>query len=171
MAETAREVYDATAAGRRGTVPANVMVWLRSPEFAARAQKLGEFARYETSLGPRQEIAILVVARHWTAQYEWAMHAAEAARVGIPADVIADLANRRTPRFEQEADRIVYEFSVALVQSHAVPDTTYQAAVAALGEQATVELVGVLGYYTLVAMTLNAFAIEAPSIGIAPLAP
>ena len=69
MSDAAREVYDATASGRRGVVPANVMVWLRSPVFAARAQKLGEFARYETSLGARRsEIAILVVARHWTAQ-------------------------------------------------------------------------------------------------------
>lgn len=172
MSEAAREVYDATADGRRGTVPANVMVWLRSPALAARAQRLGEFARYETSLGPRRsEIAILVVARHWTAQYEWAMHAAEATRAGVPADVIADIAARQTPRFDDETERIVYEFSAALVHSHAVPDATYRAAVETLGEQATVELVGVLGYYTLVAMTLNAFEIEPPPMGIEPLAP
>ena len=172
MSEAAREVYDATASGRRGVVPANVMVWLRSPVFAARAQKLGEFARYETSLGPRRsEIAILVVARHWTAQYEWAMHAMEAAKAGVPAEIIGDIAARRTPRFDQDAERIVYEFSAALVHSHAVPDDTYRAAVGTLGEQATVELVGVLGYYTLVAMTLNAFDIDPPSMGIEPLAP
>lgn len=172
MSEAAREVYDATVSGRRGVVPANVMVWLRSPEFAARAQKLGEFTRYETSLGPRRsEIAILVVARHWTAQYEWAVHAAEAATAGVPAGVIADIAARRVPRFDQDAERIVFEFSSALVGSHTVSDDLYRAAVGALGEQALVELVGVLGYYTLVAMTLNAFAIEPPASGAAPLAP
>jgi 4-carboxymuconolactone decarboxylase len=109
------------------------------------------------------------VARHWTAQYEWAIHAAEAAKAGIPADVIADIAERRTPRFEQDAERIVYEFSVALVHSHAVRGATYQPAVATLGEPATVELVGVLGSDTLVAMTLNAFASEPPSTPIPPL--
>ena len=97
MSDAAREVYDATASGRRGVVPANVMVWLRSPVFAARAQKLGEFARYETSLGARRsEIAILVVARHWTAQYEWATHAMEAAKAGVRAEIIGDIAARRT---------------------------------------------------------------------------
>ena len=85
------------------------------------------------------------------------MHAMEAAKAGVPAEIIGDIAARRTPRFDQEAERIVYEFSAALVHSHAVPDDIYRAAVETLGEQATVELVGVLGYYTLVAMTLNAF--------------
>jgi 4-carboxymuconolactone decarboxylase len=168
----AREVYDATASGRRGRVPANVLIWLRSPEMAARAQRLGEFARYETRLGPtRSEIAILVVARHWTAQYEWAVHAAEAAKAGVPADVIADIAARRIPRLADAGDRVVYEFSAALMREHAVPDDIYRAAVGTLGEQATVELVGVLGYYTFVAMTLNTFEIEPPDHGVPPLAP
>ena len=172
LSDAARAVYDATAAGRRGTVPANVHVWLRSPEFAARAQRLGEFVRYDTSLGARRsEIAILVVARHWTAQYEWAIHAAEAAKAGVPADLIADIAARRTPRFEDDSDRIVFEFSSTLLERHGVPDPIYRAAAATLGEQATVELIGVLGYYTLVAMTLNTFEIEPPANGIAPLTP
>src|SRR3954468_2378605 len=90
LSAAARAVYDATAAGRRGTVPANVQVWLRSPELASRAQRLGEFLRYETILGARRsELAILVVARHCTSLYEWAIHAREAAAAGVPPDVIA----------------------------------------------------------------------------------
>jgi 4-carboxymuconolactone decarboxylase len=148
------------------------MVWLRSPTFAARAQHLGEFARYETTLGPRRsELAILVVARHWTSQYEWGIHAGEAARAGIPDEVIAAIAARQPPRLDDEAERLVFEFSSALVRSHGVPDDLYRATVAAIGEQATVELVGVLGYYTLVAMTLNTFEIAAPAGGQAPLVP
>ena len=166
----ARAVYDATASGRRGSVPANVQVWLRSPELAARAQHLGAFARYETTLGSRRsETAILAVARHWTSQYEWAMHAREAASAGVHADVIAAIAERRAPRFGDEGDRLVFEFTSALLRSHAVPDDVYRSTVAALGEQATVELVGVVGYYTLVAMTLNTFAVEPPDNGVAPL--
>ena len=78
-----RAVYAQTVAGRRGSVPANVMVWLRSPDLAARAQKLGELVRYDTSLKPRHsELAILVVAKRWHAQYEWAVHASRGAQGG-----------------------------------------------------------------------------------------
>ena len=71
--EAQRRVYEATRAGRRGTVPANVLAWLPSPELAQRAQHLGAFLRYDTSLGPRlTELAILVVARRWSSGYEWA---------------------------------------------------------------------------------------------------
>ena len=73
MTAEQRAVYDATAAGRRGRTPANVMAWLHSPELASRAQQLGEFVRYNTTLTPRlSELAILLVARHCTSQYEWA---------------------------------------------------------------------------------------------------
>jgi 4-carboxymuconolactone decarboxylase len=79
MTDAQRTVYDATVAGRRGRVPAPVLAWLHSPELASRAQRLGEFVRDETTLNPRlSELAILVVARHWTSQYEWAAHEAEA---------------------------------------------------------------------------------------------
>jgi 4-carboxymuconolactone decarboxylase len=163
LSAAARQVYDATASGRRGRVPKNVMVWLRSPELADRAQRLGEFVRYETTLGRRRsELAILVVARRWTAQYEWAIHAAEAARAGVPLAIIADIAERRTPEFEDEVDQIIFDFSTALVTSSSVPDEVYRKTVGRLGEQATVELVAVIGYYTFVAMTLNAFEIEPP---------
>jgi 4-carboxymuconolactone decarboxylase len=163
LSAAARDVYDATASGRRGRVPKNVMVWLRSPELAARAQRLGEFVRYETTLGQRRsELAILVVARRWTAQYEWAIHAAEAARAGVPLAIIADIAERRTPDFDDEVDQIIFDFSTALVTSSSVPDEVYRKTVGTLGEQATVELVAVIGYYTFVAMTLNAFEIEPP---------
>ena len=166
-----RFVYDATIAGRRGKAPANVMVWLQSPELASRAQFLGEFVRYDTTLTPRlSELAILIVARHWTSQYEWAVHSAEAAKAGVPVPVIEDIAARRRPKFTSQDELAVYDFSTALLATHAVPDGVYAASVAALGERTTVELVGVLGYYTLVAMTLSAFAVD-PLVGGATLAP
>lgn len=161
-----RFVYDATIAGRRGRAPANVMVWLRSPELASRAQFLGEFVRYETTLPPRlSELAILIVARHWTSQYEWAVHTAEAARAGLPAHVIDAIGARVAPQLDSRDERAVFDFSSALLATHAVPDDIYQAAVGALGERAVVELVGLLGYYALVAMTLIAFAVDAPAEG------
>ena len=159
-----RAVYAQTVAGRRGSVPANVLVWLHSPELAARAQKLGEIVRFETTLGQRRsELAILAVARHWTAHYEWAVHVTEAARAGVPAEVVAAIGDRRVPSFEDEDDRAVFEFTSVLVASGRVPEAVYRAAVLAVGEKSVVELVALVGYYTMVAFTLNAFDIPAPA--------
>ncbi len=158
-----RAVYAKTVAGRRGSVPANVLVWLHNPELAARAQKLGEMVRYDTTLGQRwSELAILVVARHWTSHYEWAVHIPEAARAGVPAEVVEAIAERRQPRLEDETDRAVFDFASVLVASGRVPEAVYRAAILAVGQKAVVELVALIGYYTMVAFTLNAFEIPPP---------
>ncbi|MCC7124286.1 MAG: carboxymuconolactone decarboxylase family protein [Acidobacteria bacterium] len=158
-----RAVYAQTVAGRRGSAPANVMVWLQSPNLAARAQKLGECVRYETVLPARlSELAILIVARHWSAHYEWAVHEVEAARAGVTPAVIAAIRDNTTPSFDKPADEAVYAFSRALVADGRVPTPTFDALVLALGSRAAVELTALVGYYTMVAMTLNTFEIPAP---------
>lgn len=158
-----RAVYAQTVAGRRGSVPANVMVWLKSPDLAARAQKLGELVRYDTSLKPRHsELAIMVVARRWQAQYEWAVHVAEARKAGLPDALVESIRVGETPTFTEPVDRVVYEFAMAVMEHGRVSDDRYRAAVLDLGERAVVELVALLGYYTLVAFTLNVFEIPAP---------
>src|SRR2546426_12540188 len=92
MNDEQRQVYEATVAGRRGRAPAPLLVWLQSPELANRAQKLGELVRYETTLPPRlSELAILVVARFWTAHYEWFAHKREALKAGVDPGVIDDI--------------------------------------------------------------------------------
>jgi len=155
-------VYDATLAGRRGTVPANVVAWLPSPEFASRAAHLGEFVRYQTSLPAAwSELAILVVARHWSCHYEWAVHAGEAARAGVADRVIADIGAGRVPAVDAEA-RVVHDVARAVVASGGLDDSTFAAGEAALGRQSLVELIGLVGYYTMVAMTLNVFEVPAP---------
>lgn len=157
-----RGVVDEVRAGRRGSVPANVVAWLPSPELARRAAALGEFVRYQTSLGRRlSELAILVVARHWSCAYEWAIHAGEALAAGVPAPVIEAVRHDRAPALE-EPDATVHAFARELVASGRVSDATYARATAALGETGVVDLVGVVGYYTLVAFTLNARDVPAP---------
>ncbi len=160
--EAQRWVVDEVRAGRRGTVPANVVAWLPSPELARRAAALGEFVRYETSLGPRlSELAILVVASHWACAYEWAVHAGEAAAAGIAPDVIDTIASGDVPRLD-DREAAVYDFARVLVATGRVPDITYGRAVDVLGEAGVVDLIGVVGYYTLVAFTLNAREVPAP---------
>ncbi len=163
MTAEQRHVYAETAAGKRGRVPPPILAWLKSPEFASRAQKVGEFIRYDTSLPrPLSELAMLITARFWTAQYEWFSHKQQALQAGVDPALIDDIAHRRTPRFTNQDERAVYEFSMSLHEKHTVPDEVYRAVVEAVGEQGAVELVGLLGYYTMISMTLNAFEVSVP---------
>ena len=168
MNEAQRRVAEEAASGKRGRVPAPLRAWLHSPEFGARAQRLGEFLRYDTSLGPLlSELAILVTARRWTSHYEWFVHKREGLKAGLDPAVVAAIARREMPGFAAPAQQAVYDYATALHETHAVPAAVHAAAVRELGEAGVVELVGVLGYYTLVSMTLNAFEIGLPE-GQAP---
>jgi len=163
-----RAVYAQTVAGRRGSVPANVLVWLHSPDLAARAQKLGELVRYDTKLPPKlSELAILVVARHWSAHYEWSVHVAEATRAGVPPAIIEAIRARTAPAFTDSTSKALFEFTSALVSTGRVADDVYKSTAAELGTRTLVELVALIGYYTMVALTLNAFEIPAPAGGAA----
>ena len=167
-AEQAR-VLEAMLAGPRGKsgfltrerpVGGPFAPWLRSPGFAHRAQELGAFVRYRSSLDPRlKELAIIVVGAAWKAGYEFAAHGPMAIRAGVSRDVVEALARSETPSFERDDERVVYEFARELVESRRVGDERYASAVELLGEPGTVELVGTIGYYTLVCMTLNAFEV------------
>lgn len=158
-----RHVVDAVRTGRRGTVPANVVAWLPSPELASRAASLGEFVRYETSLPAHlSELAILVVARRWSCAYEWAIHADEAARAGVAHDVIEAIGRGRMPALDDPAGVAVHAFAAELVTSGRVADDIYTRTLALLGEAGVTDLVGVVGYYTLVAFTLNAREVPPP---------
>lgn len=160
--------------GLRGRVPAPMIAWLKNPELARRGQRLGELLRYETTLEPRlSELAILVTARHWSAHYEWAVHKREGLKAGMDPEVVAAIAARCEPSLRDERERAVYDVSATLLATRRVPDTLYRTGVAALGERGMVELVALLGYYSLVAMTLNAFEIGlpdsfAPELGAEP---
>jgi 4-carboxymuconolactone decarboxylase len=163
MSEEQQQIYAEIAGGKRGSVPAPLQIWLRSPVLATHAQRLGEFVRYNTSLPPRlSELAILVTARFWTSQYEWYAHKKMALKAGLDLAIVEAIATRRPPHFVQTDEQVVYDFSTALHTNHQIPDDLYQQATATLGEQAVVELVGLLGYYTLISMTLNAFEVEVP---------
>lgn len=156
-------VIDEAVSGKRGRIPAPLRAWIASPELARRAQHLGEFTRYSTSLPPRlSELAILVTARFWSSQFEWFAHAAEAHKAGIDEAAIEAIATRVEPDFAREDERLVYAFARRLHEDHLIAPELYAASVACLGERGVVDLVGLLGYYTLVAMTLNTFEIGVP---------
>ncbi|MFC0407749.1 carboxymuconolactone decarboxylase family protein [Roseomonas elaeocarpi] len=172
MSSVQARVAAAAAAGKRGLVPAPLRAWLHSPEMGDRAQRLGEFLRYDTSLSPYlSELAILVTARVWTSHYEWFVHKREGLKAGIEPDVVAAIAAGEVPDLADPTARIVYDYATMLHRDHVITAELHAAAQSALGEQGVVELVGLLGYYTLVAMTLNAFEIVLPEGEISDLAP
>ncbi len=158
-----RRVYDAILGGPRGVVEGPLRVWLTSPGLADRAQALGAFCRYGTGLPPRlSELAILVTGAHWRAGFEWAVHAPIALAAGLAAEAIEAIRCGRAPHLADAAERAVYDVSSELLRDKGVSDATYARGRDVLGERALVELVGVLGYYGLISMTINAFAVPLP---------
>ena len=150
-------------AGQRGKVPAPMIAWLRNPELARRAQHLGELLRYETSLAPAlSEFAILVCGKHWTSHHEWTAHKKIALAAGVDPRTIDDIAAGRSPFLSGPLEDIVYQVSSTLLSKGKLPNALYQQGLETLGERGMVELVGILGYYSMVALMLNAFEIGLP---------
>ena len=153
-----REIFDDIASGPRGTVPWIFHLYLNSPELASRVQQLGAFCRYGTSLPPRlSELAILVVAHHWKAEYEWSIHTGEARKAGLSDDVIAAIGESRRPVFGDPEAELVYDFSTEFFRLNDVSDALFASAVERFGRATTVELAGILGYYSMLAIAIRIF--------------
>jgi 4-carboxymuconolactone decarboxylase len=137
-------------------------VFLEAPDFGDLAQKLGAFCRYKTSVPPHlSEFTILVLARFWRSHYEFWVHAPIAQKAGVKPSTIAALRTGGTPRLGKE-ERAIYDFIAELHKTKRVSDKTYARVHALFGDAGMVEFVGILGYYTLVAMTLNVFRVPLP---------
>jgi 4-carboxymuconolactone decarboxylase len=146
------------------------IVYLRSPVLAPRLLKVAEYIRFNSSLPARlNELAILVTARHWTAQYEWFAHHRLALKAGLDPKIAEDLAQGRRPANMKEDEAVVYDFSYELHNKHAVSDAVFKAAVDKFGEQGVVDLIAVNGYYGLVSMILNVDRTPIPDGGKPPL--
>lgn len=166
-----RRVYDKVVAGRRGKVQGPLRAALHSAELADRWQALGELLRYDTTLTPRQsELAILITGRACRSPFEWYAHRLEAEKIGIEPQVIEAILADTAPPGLPPAEAVVVRVARELNRCDSVSDGTYADALARLGERRLVELVALVGYYTMVAMTLNAHEIPLPD-GVAPAFP
>ena len=158
-----RKVYDAIAGGPRGAVRGPFLALLHVPELADRLQHLGELIRYNTSLGRKlSELAIITTARAARCQYEWHVHAKIAAEAGVSTEAIEAIRTGKEPMFTDANESLVYQFARELANTHRVADATYAAVTNAFGTVGAVELAGMVGYYSMVAATLNAHAIDPP---------
>ena len=160
-----RGLMSAIASGPRGTFKMSgpFFCYLHSPGFGELAQKLGAYCRFGTSIAPRlTEFAILATAHRWKAQYEWAAHEPQALKAGVKPKTIQNLRTGREPKSAPRDERAIHAFIKDLYKSGRVSDRSYKAVQAIVGDAGTVELVGLLGYYAMVAMTLNVFRMPVP---------
>ena len=164
-----KRVADEIVAGPRGGMRGPFESWLRSPGLADPAQKLGAHVRFGTAL-PRDlsELAIILTGKHWRANFEFWAHARLAAQVGVTPAVIEAVRTGSPPPFEEDRQRLVYDFVTELLEQRRVSDSTYARALAEFGEQGVVDLVGTVGYYSLVSMTLDVFEVGVPEGETAP---
>lgn len=171
MTPEQRRVYDRIVNGPRGALVGPLRAALHRPELADKWQQLGEMLRYRTGLPPQiSEIAILVTARRWNCQVEWHFHAAAAAEAGVAAGVIDDIKRGRHPAGADAQTLAVHNFAGELTASGMVEQPTYEKVQHAWGDVGVVELTALIGYYTMVAMTLNAHEIPLPA-GVEPPLP
>ena len=161
-----RALLDSIRSGPRGgstTIRGPFAVFLHAPAFGELAQQLGGHCRFKTAVAPRlSEFAILVTAKLWRAQYEWFAHVPQAERAGVKAETIRDLHKGRVPKSAPKDERAIYDFVQELYKTRRVSDKTYARVRDLLGEAATVEFVGILGYYVLISMILNVFRMSPP---------
>ena len=158
-----QRVYDAIKTGPRGVVQGPLRVWLQSPDLADKAQALGAFCRYGTSLPPKlSELAILVMGAYWQAGFEWAVHAPIALQAGVDPAAAEAIRKGETPVFADDQSRVVHAFARELLYDRRVSAATHAEAVKLFGTRAVVELIGILGYYTLISMTIAAFDVPLP---------
>ena len=140
---------------RKGTGgPFNVL--LRSPEMGDVVQEFGAKMRFGSSLPPKlNEMAIIIVGRHWTSHYEWYAHRTAAAQAGLNESIIQAIAQGRRPASMDADETIIYNFATELLNTKQVGDANFKAVKDRFGERGVVDLIGVMGYYQLVSMLLN----------------
>ena len=107
--------------------------------------------------------------RHWTAQYEWSVHARRALEAGVHEDIVDAIRDRRRPGFDDDVEEMVYVVCSELYDTDALSDDTHDRATELLGQQAMIELIAIAGFYSMIALTLNAFEVPAPEGGPPPL--
>jgi 4-carboxymuconolactone decarboxylase len=172
MTAEQRAVHDEIVGGVRGRLVGPLRAVIHSPDLARRWSRLGEYLRFSTILPKKlNELAIIVTGRRWNSQVEFFIHAEAARAAGLDPAAVEAIRLAQSPVFADDAEVEVYEFARQLQQTGTVESAVYAAVTARWGERGVVELTGVIGYYTMVSMTLNVHEIPLPDGAIPPLAP
>ena len=138
-------------------------VFIRSPELLTHAQRMGEYLRYRCKLSGRiSEFVILLVARDWTQDFEFGTHRKHGLKAGLTEDVVAAIAEGRRPQGLDEELSLIWDFVTEVQRTRRVSDATYAQALARFGEQGVIDLAGIIGYYSLLALTMNVARVPPP---------
>jgi len=144
--------------------------YIRSPDLAPRLSALSDYLRWNTSLPPRlSELAILITAREWTAQYEWFAHYPLALKGGLDPKVADAIAAGKRPDAMKDDEAALYDLATALYRDRKVSDPVYKAALEKFGARGIMDIIGIIGYYDLVSMTLITMQAEPPNDSVKPL--
>ena len=156
MTPEQKALTDHILSGPRASMGGPFNVLLRSPELGDLTQQLGAYIRFKSSI-PRKlnEMAIIMTARAWTAQYEWYAHKPLALQAGLNPAIVDAIAQGKKPASMAADEETVYNFCSELLNTRHVSDATFAAAVKAFGERGVVDLIGVTGYYHLISAILN----------------
>ena len=163
MSAEQRRVHQEIGGARGGVVRGPFAIWLRNPQLADQANQFGNTFRLAGKLDKRLfELMVLVIARHWSAQYEWFVHEKNGLAAGLTQEIVHAIRTRARPEFTREDERVVYDTITELNETRTLSQSTYDRALAALGLDLLIELIAAAGLYTMVAMTLNAFDAPVP---------
>lgn len=165
-----KKAADEFAGGRGYEVRGPFVPLIRSPEVMLRAKAMGDHLRFKSALAPRlSEMVILITAREWTQQYEWVAHHDIAIKAGLRKEIADAIADGRRPVGMADDEEAAYDMSTEIQRSRRVSDATWNRAVAKFGEQGVIDLLGINGYYTFLAMTMNAARTGLPAAVVEPL--
>ncbi|MEE8398177.1 MAG: carboxymuconolactone decarboxylase family protein [Desulfobacterales bacterium] len=172
MDDEQRDLYNSINTGERakvsltddrGALVGPYNTWLYSPYVGERIQQLGAALRFHNALPPNLlELAILMIGCRWSAQFEWWAHARLAKRAGLSDETIDHIKSRERPESATPDELIVHDFCLELLDGKRVSDDRYQETKALIGEKGIVDLISLMGYYTMISMTLNVFEIPLP---------
>ena len=151
-------------AARHGKVFGPFEPLMHSPEVMTLSRSMGDYLRFKSAIGTTlSELVILIVAREWTQDFEWWYHYPIALKAGISKDVADAIADGRRPAGMSADEEMIYDYTTELLKNKRVSDATFNRAKARFGDKGVVDLTGVAGYYTLLAMQLNAAQYKMPA--------
>ncbi len=166
MSPLQKRIFEEIAGPRGGTVRGPFAIWMRQPELADHANQFGNALRLSGKLEKRLfELMVLVVARHWSAQYEWHAHEGAGLKAGLSHDVVEAIRAKQRPAFDKKDEELVYELVTEMNETRSMSQAGYERGLAALGLDLMIEFTTALGFYTMVAIMLNMFDAPVPGGG------
>jgi 4-carboxymuconolactone decarboxylase len=149
--------------GPRGALYGPFIPLIRSPELMDRSQRIGEYLRYKSAIGTKlTEFVIMIVARQWTQQVIWAIHEPIVLKEGVKPEIIQAIADGRRPIGMSDDEEMLYNFCMELHTNKSITDVTYDKVLKRFGEQGVIDTLGINGYYSMIAMVMNATRTAVP---------